>query len=151
MTNIKLKNLLNNMEEQKYISITRSYSHKLVPENHGIKGHRFAPLDFFASYHIDVPVDAKQEEIQTASDKMYELAKADVERAIADTIKELEATEDDGLTQDELDQVAPFIKVMTDDKVEDPVGTFKMMVANAKDDLNDKQLEWLRKYLRASM
>src|SRR3990167_2578257 len=134
-----------------YINFTSSYSHKLVPENYGIEGHRFAPLDFFQSYNSSVTIaEATPERLKEESDKMYRLAKADVENRIAETIKELRiALEtpvgDNALTADDLDGVSDFVKMVAGGLKKEDINN---KIVEIKDKLNDRQLSFLRNLIR---
>lgn len=126
------------------ISITRSYTHKLVPENHGIEGHRFAPMDFFASYnHDNIPLEeATPERLKEESNRLYELAKKDVEESYKTRLEELKAPK--GLTQDELDGIVPFTTlIISGSKAE-----AQKMISEEKANLSERQLEFLRNLFR---
>lgn len=126
--------------EQITLAITRSYSHKLVPENHGIEGHRFAPLDFFASYGTEIPADSTLEFIKTESDRLYKLAKDDVERAIKETLEQLKNPAN-SLSGDQLKVLSEIVQAWSDDVDKE---IFTEMVNKIKDKLDDKQLGFLR-------
>ena len=130
------------MEEKKYINIVRSFSHKLVPENHGIEGHRFAPLDYFASYGLELPIDTSPEEIQKESNRLFELAKNDVENAIKNKLEELKAPK--GLIQEELDNIASLVKLIVSGKKLEA----EKSVNEIKSSLGEKQLNFLRDLFR---
>ena len=126
-----------------FINVTRSFSHKLVPENYGIEGHRFAPLDFFASYVSQLPIDTPPEVVKEESERLYQIARGDVESAIK---RELEMMRNpDGLSAEELDKVAPFVKLISESKIDEATSE----ILKAKDDgyLNEKQLIFLRKLI----
>ncbi len=140
-----------------YISMTSSYSHKLVPENHGIDGHRFAPLDFFQSYNSSVlTTEATPEKLKGESNRLYRLAKEDVENRIAETIEEMRAPKNlidtavpasdaSNLSQEDLDIVAKYIKIVANGgSAED----FEKQVTTDKDKLSVKQKDFLRNYLK---
>lgn len=131
--------------EQKYINVVRSYSHKLVPENHGIDGHRFAPLDFFASYGGEMPVESSEEDLKTFSNRLYELAKSDVENAIKATLSELSSPKSDSLSVEDLTTCAKYIKIATNGGSGEE---FEKAVAADKDKLSDKAKDFLRDYLK---
>ena len=127
-----------------FVNITRSFSHKLVPENHGINGHRFAPLDFFASYGDVVPQEeATPERLLEVSERLYNMARTDVERSIK---RELEAMSNpDELLTEDLNNVALFVKMIADGRLDE--ATSEILAAKDKNILNDKQLTFLRKLL----
>ena len=134
-----------------FISMTSSFSHKLVPENHGIEGHRFAPLDFFQSYNTQVSTEeATPERLKEESDKMYRLAKADVENRIAETVKEMRVAletpiGDNALTSEDLVGVAPFVKQLANGLTKDKINNG---IVEVKGSLNDRQLVFLRNLIK---
>lgn len=133
-----------------YVSMTSSFSHKLVPENHGIEGHRFAPLDFFQSYNSQVLTEeATPERLKEESDKLYRLAKADVENRIAETIKELkialETPVDNALTTEDLDGVSIFVKMLATGQSKEAINE---AIVSVKDKLNENQLLFLRNFIK---
>lgn len=135
-------------EQEETISITRSYAHKLVPENYGIEGHRFAPFDFFASYnHSNIPVkDATPEKIKEISDTLQALATGDVEGAVKSKLDELRDPKDNSaLTAKDLDGVSPFVIMLTKGASEEE---YTAAITSAKGKLNDNQLNFLRNVLR---
>jgi len=78
-------------KEQKYISVTRSYSRKIQLDNYGIPGHKYEPVDFFASYGREVPDETSSKDLQVVSEALYAMAKLDVENAITLYLNELKA------------------------------------------------------------
>lgn len=133
-----------------YISMTSSFSHKFVPENYGIDGHRFAPFDFFQSYNSQVPVEeATSERLKEESDKMYRLAKADVENRIAELVKELrvelETPVDNALTAEDLDGVSGFVKMVATGIQKEEINR---AIIEKKDKLNENQLSFLRNLIK---
>lgn len=126
--------------EQITLAITRSYSHKLVPENHGIEGHRFAPLDFFASYGTEIPTDSAPEFIRSESDRLYNLAKNDVERAIKETLEQLKNPAN-SLSGDQLKALSEIVQAWSSGVSKEE---FTAMVNKIKDKLDDKQMGFLR-------
>lgn len=135
-----------------YINMTSSYSHKLVPENYGIEGHRFAPLDFFQSYNSSVLAsEATPERLREESDKMYRLAKADVENRIAEMVKELKTAletpvGDNALTADDLDGVSDFVKMVAGGLKKEDINN---KIVEVKNKLNDRQLSFLRNLIKS--
>lgn len=136
-----------------YVSLTSSYSHKLVPENYGIEGHRFAPMDYFQSYNTQIPLEeATPERMKVESDRLYTLAKNDVESRISATLDELRGnidkpTGDGAMNTNELDGIVDFVKMLSTGVPKDEVS--KAVVAT-KDSLNEKQLAFLRNLIKAS-
>ncbi len=137
-------------KEIQQINIVRSYSHKLVPENHAIEGHRFAPLDFFASYGEHLPSDSSDEDIRKMSDRLYGLAKGDVERAIQETLIELrrEAGLPTMPTSDELRDMKKLIEGIEKAENKGQLEDVKEAIKSQVDDLNETQLEYLRNSVR---
>ena len=134
-----------------YINFTSSFSHKLVPENWGIEGHRFAPLDFFQSYNGSIlATEATPERLREESDKLYRLAKADVENRIAETIKEmriaLESPADNALTSEDLNGVSDFVKMVAGGLKKEDINN---KIVEVKGKLNDRQLSFLRNLIKS--
>ena len=140
-----------NLVIPQYVSMTSSFSHKFVPENYGIDGHRFAPYDFFQSYNTQVPVgDATPERLREESDRMYRLAKADVENRIAELVKELKSTletpvGDNALTSEDLSGVSVFVKMVANGSSKE---TINKEIVSMKDKLNERQLSFLRNLIK---
>lgn len=134
-----------------FVNFTASYSHKFVPENFGIDGHRFAPFDFFQSYGSQVLIEeATSERLKEESDRLYRLAKADVENRIAELIKEikvsLQTPVEDAMTAEELDGVSVFIKMLATGSSKDEINT---KIVSAKEQLNERQLAFLRNVIKS--
>ena len=130
-----------------YVNVTRSFSWKLVPENYGIEGHRYAPLDFFASYGDSIPKEeATPEKIAEVSQQLYDMAKHDVEEAISAKLKELTVPKSDGMTTDDLDKVAPFMMMIAGGSTVEEVSE---KIVAAKDTMSEKQLDFLRNLIKA--
>ena len=117
----------------------------MVPENHGIDGHRFAPLDFFASYGVELPIDTASEDVKEESRVLHEMAKADVEGAIAETIEGMKNPKDDKMDSEELDDIAIFVEMVARGE---SLEEFEKKVIEMGDKLNDKQLGFLRNLAR---
>lgn len=67
------------------MKISRSYARKISHENYG--GMRFNMSDFFSCYDGELPDDATPEQQKELSNKLFELAKADVEESVKNQIK----------------------------------------------------------------
>lgn len=137
-------------QEVRVINLTASYAHKLVPENHGIEGHRFAPLDFFQSYNDSIDSSAPEEEIRALSAKLHRWAKEDVESRIAETIREMKKqlgiiTDPTG---EEYKQIAEYIVAIESATSEDAVKEVGENIKKEKDKLTETQLEYLRHITR---
>lgn len=111
-----------------YISITRSFSRKVQVK-------QYEPADFFASYGEQVPIEeATPEKLKEVSDRLYSLAKNDVEKEIENYSKTT------SLSQEELDSIATFAKLIISGKKEEA----EKLIGEWKDKLNEKQLNFLR-------
>lgn len=129
----------------KFVSLTRSFSEKVNLANH-VKGHDYESVDFFASYNQEVPEkEATSEKLAQVSNELYARAKADVEKAIDNYIRELK--EDGGTTTyptpEELVVLAPFIAELTAGG-KAVVDSVSQKIAAIKDTLSDAQVKFLR-------
>lgn len=134
-----------NLVVPKFISISRSFSQKVNLANH-VKGHDYESTDFFASYNQEISeADATPEALAKVSAELYNRAKADVERAIDNYIRELK--EDGGTvtypTPAELVVLAPFISELTAGG-KDVVDAVSQKIASVKDQLSDSQVKFMR-------
>lgn len=117
-------------------SITRSFSRKIQ-----IK--QFEPMDLFSSHNEQIPMeDATPEKIAEISDRLYNLAKEDVERDIK---KYLSEPTKDSMDSEDLDKIAIFVAMFKDGKNKEELNS---AIVSVKDKLNDKQLEFLRNLVK---
>jgi tRNA A37 N6-isopentenylltransferase MiaA len=128
--------------EQLIYTISRSYSRKFNPENHGITGLKYATEDFFASRNIQIPVAGYTDEgAIKISDELFQQCKQEVEDALNARIEELKGA-DPALSGTEMAQIAPFLQMIADGK--DAADA----INKAKDGLSKSQLEFLRNVVR---
>jgi len=73
-------------------TISRSYSRKLSLKHYG--GVQYEMAEFFSSYSEEVNAETPKEELKRVSSLLYDMAKSDVEEAVAETIKSLSPAED---------------------------------------------------------
>ena len=124
------------------INITRSYSRKLVPENHDVNGYRFAPFDFFMAYGEELLAkEATPEKVKELSEKLHKQAHDDVERAYSNKLNELRSLKEVGLNTEELTGISTHIQM-----INAGASSNELKVVIEKDKLNDKQVDFLRKY-----
>lgn len=129
------------MEELKY-TISRSFSRKLVPENEGVNGYRFAPLDFWCSHSMELlGKDADDKKVKEVSEKLHELANRDVELAYSSKLAELRALKEIALTTEEIVGISTYMQAINNGATSDEM---KKMIEKGK--LSDKQVDFLRKY-----
>lgn len=125
-------------------SVTRSYSKKVNLKLY-VPDHDFETVDFFASHNEQIPSGSSVEEISKLSQSLYELAKSDVESAIKTYLETLLTPKSDGLSQDDLDAVSPFVKIISTGGSREE---FEAEVVKNKNKLSDKQLDFLRSFLK---
>lgn len=63
-------------------TISRGYTRKVNPSNHGIKGAMYESVDFFANYSVELPADTASDVVKKKSEELYELARTEVEDAV---------------------------------------------------------------------
>ena len=85
------------------------------------------------------------EVVRKESDNLHELAKTDVEKAIAEALEEMKHPKEEGLSADELDIVAEFVSMVAKGS---SLKEFNAAVSEKKDKLNPRQLDFLRNLAR---
>lgn len=131
-----------------YVEVTSSYSHKFVPENYGIEGHRFAPFDFFQALKENIAVEeATPERRVKVANKLHDMCKDIVEARLATLLKELRGDVPQPISASDMEGIADLIKLIAEgvDLVE---VSAKINEAKATRNLNDAQLEFLRNLVR---
>lgn len=129
--------------EPKYVTITSSYSEKVMLDNYGIEGQKYSPRDFFMSLNINIPQEeATSDRIRQEADKLnkqcMEIVKSHIENYI-------EGMKSDSLSGDELKEIAPLIQMIA---VGNDIDVAIGEITNRKDSLNEKQLGFLRDMVR---
>ena len=131
-----------------YISITRSFSQKVNPDNYGIDGEKYSPRDFFASIGDNIPSEeATPEKISEVSNRLYLLAKNEVEYAVEKYIEELKGSKPHPLSGEELSAISEFVKMIAAGTNMDDVVA---KITEVKDKLNEGQLSFLRNLVKTS-
>ena len=137
--------------ENQVVSLTRSFSHKLVPENYGINGHKFAPMDFFASYGDTlVKEEATPEKIKELSDKLHQMAKDAVESSVAEYVAMLRGDSETPtqLNADELAPIADIIAEANEANTKTKLTAVKAKATERKTQLTAIQLQFLASLFR---
>ena len=127
------------------VSITRSFTKK-INLAHYIEGAQYESEDFFSSHNETIALsEATPEKQNEVSNPLFEMSKMDVERAIADRIRELKIEDGQFVAPSakELAEIADLVKEFVDGGVEkiDEVGE---KVNTRKDSLSESQIGFLR-------
>ena len=135
---------------QQYHSITRSFSKKVNLELSVGGKHKYEAEDFFSSHNEAIPLEeATPERVKEISQRLYDLAKEDVEGAVASRVRELK--ERDGIAVQPIGSdygaigglIEGLEKATTKVEVDAVVELIK-----AREDLTDTQKEYLRSVVR---
>ena len=134
---------------QQLHSITRSYAKKINLSNY-VPDKQYESLDLFSSHNEQLPQSATQEEITALSDRLFNMAKAEVEARATEVINELKRAA--GITIEptgaEYAQVADIITMLESAVVSENIKSAVELVKERKDTLNEVQLEFLRSVVR---
>lgn len=137
--------------DDKYHSVTRSFTQKVNPKNNNIPGKDYESVDFFASHSEQIPLDiATPEKIAEVSERLYQTAKAEVEAAVDNYIRSLQM--DAGIVVQpngkEYAQVKDLIIKFETAETKAQVDEATKEVQDMKGQLNDIQLNYLRSIAR---
>lgn len=123
------------------VSITRSFTKKINLANY-VEGRQYESVDVFSSHNETIPLDeATPEKQNEVSNRLYEMAKADVERSITDYINSLKVEDGEYVAPSakELADIADLIKGLVDGKESSADD-----INARKDALSESQLKFLR-------
>ncbi len=134
-------------------SVTRSFTQKVNLKNY-VEGHDYEMVDLFSSHSEAIPVEeANASTIKVLSDKLYSLAKADVEQGIKDYITRLqEPKEKDPIMTltlaEELSGIADIVVELNKVTTQKELAVVKEMATTRKATMTKAQLECLAALFR---
>lgn len=133
------------LEVPSFHSVTRSYSKKINLSNY-VPGRDYESADLFSSHNEQLPVGAKQEEIDALSQKLFEMAQKDVEDTATIIINKLKkaagmAVE---LTEKEYEQIKDLTEMLETAVSAEDVEKVVSVIKERKPSLNEGQLDFLR-------
>lgn len=124
---------------QVFHTVARSFSRKVQVK-------QFEPFEAFSSHSESIPLEeATQIKIQETSNRLYELAKNDCEKDIANYLREAALANGQAVLPNaaEIVQIAHFIKDLAEGGKEN-VDSVAQKIALQKDTLTETQLTFLR-------
>ena len=116
-------------------TVTRSFSKKVQVK-------QFEPIEAFSSHSEQIPLnEATSEKIKEVSNKLFQMAQEEVETSCRNKLAEAESLKEVGLSTEELTGISTHIQM-----INEGASSNELKVVIEKDKLNDKQVDFLRKY-----
>ena len=139
-----------NLVIPQFHTITRSFTQKVNLANH-VKERSYESVDFFASHNEAIPLEeADLKKIKEVSDRLYDLAKQDVEEAIENYIRALkgEAGVPTDINAKDLVKIKELVVEVDDITTKTKLQAAKEKATKLKPDLNENQLNYLARLFR---
>jgi len=124
--------------------VTRSFTKKVNLGNHD-ENRQYESVDFFASHNESIPIEeATPEKIKEVSERLYQLAKSEVELAEIEYLNGIKNGKAPILTSNDIAQITDIIILMESAVTTADIQKAVDVINERKGILNKKQLDYLR-------